>query len=132
MTDARRWLRVAAVWCATLPLVVHAHAPEPTQKREIVRLQGMVRPDGDAPAGRLTLLALGADHAFAATDRRTFSLGADEPAAPNADRYALQGPREMLARFAAARPDQTVTILAEHHPGSKDLFVLAVDLCPPQ
>ena len=117
---------------ATLPLVARAHAPEQTQKREIVRLQGMVRPDGDAPAGRLTLLALGADHSFAATDRRTFSLGADEPTGPGADRYALQGPREVLARFAAARPDQTVTILAEHHPGSKDLFVLAVDLCPPQ
>jgi hypothetical protein len=45
-------------------------------------------------------------------------------------RFTLQGPRDLLARFAAARPEQTVTILAEHRPGSSDLFVLTLDLCP--
>lgn len=34
------------------------------------------------------------------------------------------------SRFFAADPEQTVTILAEHRPGSSDLFVLTLDLCP--
>jgi hypothetical protein len=38
--------------------------------------------------------------------------------------------RDLLARYAAAGPEQTVTILAEHRPGSSDLFVLTLDLCP--
>jgi hypothetical protein len=32
-------------------------------------------------------------------------------------------------RWLLAKPDQTVTILAEHRPGSSDLFVLTLDLC---
>ena len=45
-------------------------------------------------------------------------------------RLVLQGPRELLARFAAARADQTVTMLAERRLGGSDLFVIALDLCP--
>jgi hypothetical protein len=36
----------------------------------------------------------------------------------------------LAALGAGAKPDQTVTILAEHRPGSSDLFVLTLDLCP--
>jgi len=49
-----------------------------------------------------------------------------------ASRFTLQGPRDLLVRFAAVRPDQTVIILADHRSGSSDLFVLALDLCPSQ
>jgi len=38
--------------------------------------------------------------------------------------------RDLLARYAAAGPEQTVTILAEHRPGSIDVFVPALDPCP--
>jgi hypothetical protein len=106
-----------------------AHQPAPVADRELVRLQGHRRADGDAPAGRIELTAQGAVHPFAATARDVYGLSAEAPGKP-ADRYTLQGPRPLLARFVAARPEQLVTILAEHRPGSSDLFVLALDLCP--
>lgn len=132
MTDFRPWTLAVAGALLSLPLVAAAHPQDPVQKRELVRLQGTLRPDAEAPAGKLTLLALGVGHPFAATDRRVFTLNNADEAGALAEQYALQGPRNLLARFAAARPDQTITILAEHHPGSKDLFLLTVDLCPPQ
>jgi len=126
-------LGVAAI--ATLLLLARtggAHEPPPrTPVREFVRLQGTVRADGDAPAGRLHLTVLGTTHPFAATAHDVYGLTPDATAPPGAS-YALQGPRPLLTRLAAARPDQTVTILAEHRPGSTDLFVLALDLCPPR
>jgi len=110
-----------------------AHTPPKVAIRELVRLQGFRRADGDAPAGRMTLRTQGVDQPFAATDRRAFTLTAEGEEPPKvADRYALQGPRPLLARFAGARPDQTVTILAERRPGGDDLFVIALDLCPPK
>ena len=110
-----------------------AHEPPKVVVRELVRLQGFRRADGDAPAGRMTLRAQGVDQPFAATDRRAFTLAAEGSEPPKvADRYTLQGPRPLLARFVDARPDQTVTILAERRPDGADLFVLALDLCPPR
>jgi hypothetical protein len=126
-----------AVLLATVAVLVllpqrgAAHEPPRPADRELVRLQGYRRADGDAPAGRMELSALGAAYPFAATAREAYGLPVAEPARPAA-RYTLQGPRPLLARFAGARPDQTVTILAEHRPGSDDLFVLALDLCPPR
>jgi hypothetical protein len=110
-----------------------AHEPPKVVLRELIRLQGARRADGDAPAGRMTLRAQGVEQPFAATERRAFALVAEGKEAPQvADRYTLQGPRPLLARFARARPDQTVTLLAERRPGGADLFVLAIDLCPPE
>ncbi len=130
----RAW-RVVAAACAALLLAAgagRAHPPPPPlQARELIRLQGHRRPGGAAPAGRLELTALGRAHVFAATVRAAYSLTAAEATTP-ATRYTLQGPRPLLARFADARPDQLVTILAEHRAGSVDLFLLALDLCPPQ
>ncbi|MFN8545240.1 MAG: hypothetical protein U0807_13685 [Candidatus Binatia bacterium] len=126
--------RLAALAVAALllaPVAGLAHPPPRTPNREIVRLQGHRRAAGTAAAGEMTLVALGAEHPFTATDRQAFSLAEGDAAKP-ADRYALQGPRDLLARFAAARPDQTVTILAEHRPGTPNLFLLALDLCPPR
>lgn len=111
--------------------VAIAHPPPRTQNREIVRLAGHCSADAAAPAGRMQLVALGAEHPFAATTRDTYSLTTEEAAQP-AMRYTLQGPRALIARFAAARPDQTISILAEHHPGTDNLFVLDLDLCPPE
>jgi hypothetical protein len=107
-----------------------AHEPERTVARELVWLKGR-RVPGDAP---LTLAALGAGHGFAPSEVRRYPVGEPSAGGPRdrleEPRLALQGPRELLARFAAARPDQTVTILAERRPRSADLFVLALDLCP--
>jgi len=110
--------------------IAAAHTPPRTQHRDIVRLVGHRSADAAAPAGRLQLTTLGATHPFAATARDAYSLDPDEKAGL-APRYTLQGPRALLARFANARAEQTISILAEHHAGSEELFLLAVDLCPP-
>src|SRR5262249_59419236 len=109
-------------------------APRRTTSRELLRLQGhpgTVTPP--ATATPLLLVALGTEHAFAASEVRTFGFTDVPPTEPPpGTRFVLQGARDVLARYAAARPDQTVTILAEHRPGSSDLFVLTLDLCPPR
>ncbi len=108
-----------------------AHQLPPAADRDFVRLQGYRRADGDAPAGRVELMAQGAAQPFAATAHDVYGLSAEAAGKPG-DRYTLQGPRPLIARFTAARADQLITILAEHRPGSTDLFVLALDLCPPR
>jgi hypothetical protein len=128
---ARRRILALALGLALAPAGGLAHQPLPAADREIVRLQGHRRADGDAPAGRLQLSAQGAVHPFAATARDAYGLSSAEPG-KLADSYTLQGPRPLLARFAGARPDQLITILAEHRPAGSDLFVLAIDLCPPR
>jgi hypothetical protein len=69
---------------------------------------------------------------FAATEWRSFAFR-DPKAKPTPSEptlILLQGERPLLHGFTAARPDQRVTILADRRPGSADLFVLTVDLCP--
>lgn len=133
MRNTRRpGLVLAAALAAAAPFAA-AHEPPKVMVRELVRLQGFRRGEGDAPAGRMTLRAQGVEQPFAAIDRRAFALTAEGAEPPKvADRYTLQGPRPLLARFADARPDQTVTILAERRPGGADLFVITIDLCPPK
>lgn len=136
MTWTRATLLAAAV-VVTAAIAAHAHPAARTTTRELVRVQGYrsaSTPDG--VVRRVVLVALGTEHAFAATDWQTFGFAepAPEPtpAAEKTARFILQGTREELARFAAARPEQQVTLLAEHRQGSVDLFVLALDLCPSQ
>ncbi len=124
---------LAVLALAILAAFAAAHEPPKVVVRELVRLQGFRRADGDAPAGRMTLRAQGVEQPFAASERRAFALTTEGKEPPQVtDRYTLQGPRPLLARFTGARPDQTVTILAERRPGGGDLFVLSVDLCPPR
>ncbi len=129
-------------WAATALLLTTVacsawgHAGPQGATRELVRLQGYRT--ATAPPGtsrRVEVTALGKTYAFAAGDWQVFALaGKDrsEPeVAPNTmQRFVLQGSREDLARFVAARPEQRVTLLAERRPGSLELFVLALDLCP--
>ena len=97
--------------------------------RELVWLKGR-HAGAEAP---LVLVALGTEHHFAVAQLKRFPVG-EAAATPETEfereRLVLQGPRELLARFAGARADQTVTILAERRPGATDLFVIALDLCP--
>ena len=123
-------LVVIALGVLLAPSFAVAHEPPKVVVRELVRLQGFRRADGAAPAGRMTLRAQGVDHPFAATDRRVFALTVEGREPPKlADRYTLQGPRPLLARFGGAGPDQLVSILAERRPGNDELFILALDLC---
>jgi hypothetical protein len=123
---------LALLWCTLLLGIAAAHSPPRAGTRELVRLQG--HPGLVTPLSTVTplaLVALGVERPFAASDVRTFGF-ADVPSATPSPgtRFVLQGPRELLARYAAASPEQTVTILAEHRPGSSDLLVLTLDLCP--
>ena len=112
-----------------------AHEPTPAATRELVRLQGYrsSAPSGVRIAREVTLVVFGEEHRFHATEWQRFAFagaGAGETAEPG--RLALQGDRATLAKFANARSDQRLTILAERRPGGADLFVVALDLCPPQ
>lgn len=134
---AKRTAALLGLAIVVMAAVAHGH-PVPRQAtRELVRIQGYRT--AESPAGtqrRLQLVALGAEQPFAATDWQVFGFSetapSAEPTAAASQRFALQGSRDDLARFAAARPEQRVTLLAEHRPGSADLFVLSLDLCPPQ
>ena len=125
---------LAMLVAASAPSV--AHDPPRMATREMIRLQGHL---GSAPKAaevvrEVVLVALGTEHKLYATDWQRFGFSDPQTAGPAEeprDRLVLQGKREDLARFAAARPAQTVTILAERRPGSADLFLLTLDFCPP-
>src|SRR5262249_34527779 len=102
---------LAAVLAARL---AGAHDPPRVVTREIVWLKGQRRGGGVAPAGRMTVHAQGADHDFAVAEREGYGLtDAAAPAPSVPDRVALQGPRELLSRFAAAGPSPTIILLGD-------------------
>ena len=127
---------MAAALVLAAAVAAHGHPAPPMATRELVRIQGQ-RTNAAVPAikRRLILVALGTEQPFAATDWQVFGFSDAPPSVPTPPatpvRFSLQGDRELLARFAAVRAEQTVTLLAEHRPGSTDLFVLTLDVCPP-
>ena len=138
-TDVNTTVRVVTLWLAVFTALpwapANAHEVHPSINREIVRIQGWRGvPAGQTRGGReVTILAAGTESSFAITEWNIFGVE-DAPRALTAaehDRYVLQGAPDLLSRFATARPAQRVTILAERRPGGADLFVLALDLCPP-
>jgi hypothetical protein len=94
--------RIVLAALLAVPALAVAHPPPRTDVREIVRLKGRRRADGDAPAGRMQLVALGSEQPFAATERDVYSLTADEAAKP-ADRYTLQGAAGCASAAGALR-----------------------------
>jgi hypothetical protein len=116
------------------PAPAHTFKAHPV--RELVRMQGYraPAPQGVTTARDMTLIVLGQQLRFAATEWTVFAF-ADTPDLPPREeppQAMLQGDRAVLRGITAARPDQLVTVLAERRPGSADLFVLSVDLCPPR
>lgn len=139
MTATRTTALIALVIgiMSIMAAAAYGHPVARQATRELIRIQGYRT--AESPIGtqrRLQLVALGVEQPFAATDWQVYGFSdavpAAEPTAPASQRFALQGSREDLARFAAARPEQRVTLLTEHRPGSADLFILALDLCPPE
>ena len=117
---------------ATFRPQASAHPQAPLVVREIVRLQGYLGavPPGLAVQREVTLLALGERHVMKVTDAQVF--GTTEAAAPKAEpsEIRLQGDRARLAELAHVGSAR-VTILGERRPGSSELFLLALDQCPP-
>ena len=147
VASARRDLRpgprlaalvVVATALAALPgqPVATAHeAPRP-RAREIVHAQGYL---GQPPAGvatlrTLELAVLGETHRLQVTEWRRFGTEENQEPARGEEpaRIIVQGMRTDLQRLRKARPEQRVTLLAERRTGSTDLFLLALDLCPPE
>lgn len=126
-----RRLALAALLVVAWSGLAVAHPSAPAG-RELVRIQGHRAGEaGGSGVTAMTIAALGVDHAFAASDVRTFGFtDSARDVAPVGARVVLQGARDLLSRFTGARPDQLVTILAERRAGGTDLFVLTVDLCP--
>jgi hypothetical protein len=132
--------RREAVLAGAILLIAAAapgHPPPRATTRELVRLQGH-RTQAASPEvkRRLVLVALGVEQPFAVTDWQVFGFSDTPSATPQpadtSQRFVLQGSRDTLARLAAVRPEQTVTLLAERRPGSTELFVLTLDVCPPR
>jgi hypothetical protein len=101
---------------------------------ESARRQGYKAP---APSGvqvdrEVVFTVLGQPIRFAANEWRAFSFSETpgRPPAPEPPQMALQGERALLRRISTARSDQRISLLAERRPGSVEVFVLAVDLCP--
>jgi hypothetical protein len=119
--------------CFLLAGVASAHGPQKGAPPDMLRVQGY---RASAPAGagaqKLTLTVNGRAQDFYATELRHFSLldpsVTTEP--DTAKPFFLQANPTVLTRFASARSDQRITILAQWRPGRTDLFVLAMDLCP--
>lgn len=122
----RRLLGLCGAILLTAP--AGAHPPPRATHREIVRLTGHVAatPADDAT---LVLMVLGREYPFVVGDFRVLSYGEAEPERPAGRRFVLQGPRELLSRIGAARPEQWIGILADRRAGATELFLLAVDLC---
>jgi hypothetical protein len=128
---------IALLTAAALHGSTQAHETAPSRVREIVRVQGWVGteppPDAtDAVVRTAELTVLGESRLLHAIEWRTFRLDEvpDAPSAAPTTTFTLQGGRRLLRRFRDVRTDQRVTILAERRPGSRDLFLLAVDFCP--
>jgi hypothetical protein len=117
-----------------VPVTSPAHEIAPQPVRELVRIQGYraPAPQGIQIAREVTFNVLGRQIPFTATEWRSFAFhdpkAKPTPAEPTLIR--LQGERHLLHRITSARTEQRVTILADRRPGSADVFVLTVDLCP--
>jgi hypothetical protein len=104
-------------------------------KREIVRLQGYRNepPEGLQTQRQMVLSILGEEHTFHVVDWRRFRLTDEDPrGAADPSGFTLQAERGVLVKIASARPEQRMTILGERRANGTDIFVLAVDFCPPE
>jgi hypothetical protein len=134
MPAVRCLVLVGVVSCAILlPSSGLAHRPEKGPGRELVQIQGYknVLPRGVTVEREIALISLAEKYSFHATRWLQITPGNGAPVkTPEPSTLVLQGSPGDLNRFAAARPEQRVSILAERRPGSSDLFVLTLDLCP--
>jgi len=124
---------VALVACLIAATTARAHSPAvPAGVRELLRVQGHKQDGGECDGRLIALSALGESAAFCAAEFRRLALATERPVELPEEPTAidLQGGRALLARFNKARREQKITLLGEWRPGRRDLFLIAVDLCP--
>jgi len=133
ITDGVAGLLAAVLAASVCAPPVAAHDMPRTAVRELVRLQGYFLEAGAQAGGEtLDVEVQGQVRPFRLVDRQVFIAvaAAGRPAEAEPARLTLQGTRELLARAAQARPGTRVTLLGERRPGSSEIFLAAVDLCP--
>jgi hypothetical protein len=123
---------LAAVLPEGFPRPAAAHPEASRVIREIVRIQGHL---GATPAGvpvqrDVTLLVLADRYEMKVTDFQVFGTTEAPVGAVEPSEIRVQGDRAKLAELAQVS-GQRVTILGERRPGSSEIFLLALDLCPP-
>jgi hypothetical protein len=131
----RRSVFGAVVACVLTAVPAAGHNLEPQPVRELVRIQGYKVPAPQAVKveREVVFVVLGQQLRFAANEWRSFAFHdptASKTPPPDPPQLSLQGERSLLRSISTARPDQRITILAERRPGSAELFLLSVDLCP--
>lgn len=120
-----------ALCLAAAPAATHPQQPVPV--REIVRLQGyLAPPHGQEAPHQMFLVVHGERYRLHVTEfhvLRSAGPGAPENDAPPAE-LRLEGDRRLLAGLASISA-QRVTLLGERRPGAAEMFLLALDICPP-
>lgn len=111
----------------------HAHRLPQRVSREIVRLQGYLAapPSAVSVVSKIALVALGQAHTFFVTEWQVFAPSKEMGKEDLPPRLVLQGNPQLLAEFTRATPRQRITLLAERRTRGTELFLLALDLCPP-
>jgi hypothetical protein len=109
-----------------------AHPQTPRVLREIVRLQGYLGdpPPGVASSGEMTLVVFSERHRLRVTDWQVFGTSDVAPSEECPSELRLQGDRAQLAGIASLA-GRRITLLGERRPGSGEVFLLALDVCPP-
>jgi hypothetical protein len=125
------WVAALCLFSALLPRPASAHPEAARVIREIVRLQGYFGavPPGSPVQREVTLLVLADRYSMKVTDWQVFATSEAPPGAVESNELRLQGDRARLADFAKIGSER-VTILGERRPGSSEVFLLALDLCP--
>lgn len=110
-----------------------AHPQQPVLVREIVRLQGYLAPPRGQEVPHQMLLAVHGEryrlHVTEFQVLRSAGPGAPQDDAPPAE-LRLEGDRRLLAGLASISA-QRVTLFGERRPGAAEIFLLALDICPP-
>ena len=106
---------------------------KPRAAKEIVRIQGTaIALEADCAHGLVSLRALGRTIRLCNGKVRRVAVAtaatAEDQDLPNT--FELQGDRESLAPLATNGEGSRVTVLGEWRPGRRDVFLIALDLCP--
>ncbi len=127
-----RLICVAILVGVTAAAEVGAHTKSRALK-EIVRIRGTVlAPDTECSANPLLIRASNRTIQLCESEVQRISVATVDVAADRTlpPAFDLQGERERIAPMIQAGAGMRVIVLGEWRPGRRDLFLLALDVCP--
>ncbi len=116
----------------TAAVDVDAHT-KPRALKEIVRIRGTVlAADAECSTNPLQVRALNRTIQLCESEVQRISVATVDIAADRGlpPAFDLQGERERIAPMIQAVAGHRVVVLGEWRPGRRDLFLLALDVCP--